>query len=170
MPDRGRVLVANTTPLIALAAATGSLDVLRFLYDQVVVPLEVAEQVRGGGRSAFGVEVFQDARWLEVRSGPATLPAFLRNSLDRGEAAVIQTALDLDIPLVCIDEAAGRRVARLCALDVTGSIGILLKARRMGFVLSIPDALRRMREHGISLSDRVVRFALAQDDEWSKGT
>lgn len=170
MPDRGRVLVTNTTPLIALTAAIGSVDVLRFLYDRVVVPLEVAEEVRGGGRSAFGVDVFQDARWLEVRSEPATPPALLRNSLDRGEAAVIQTALDLDIPLVCIDEAAGRRVARLCALDVTGSIGILLKARRAGFALSISDALGRMREHGIWLSERVARFALAQDDEWSKGT
>ncbi len=46
MPDRNRVLVTNTTPLIAITAATGSLDVLRFLYSRVVVPLEVAEEVR----------------------------------------------------------------------------------------------------------------------------
>lgn len=170
MHDRGRALVTNTTPLIALTAATGGLDVLRFLYGRVVVPLEVAEEVRAGGRSAFGVDVFHDTQWLEVRREPVALPAFLRNSLDRGEAAVIQTALDLGVSLVCIDEVAGRRVARLCALEVTGSVGILLKARRTGFALSIPDALRRMRGHGIWLSDRVVRFALAQDDEWSKGS
>lgn len=31
MPD-GRSIVTNTTPLIALAAATGSLDILQVLY------------------------------------------------------------------------------------------------------------------------------------------
>ena len=42
MPDRGKTIVTNTTPLIALTAATGSLDVLRSLYTRVVVPYEVA--------------------------------------------------------------------------------------------------------------------------------
>jgi hypothetical protein len=31
MPDQARVVVTNTTPLIALTAATGNLDVLRTL-------------------------------------------------------------------------------------------------------------------------------------------
>ena len=126
MPERSQVLVTNTTPLIALTAATGSLDVLRFLYTRVVVP-----------------------------------QPFLRNSLDRGEAAAIQTALNLSLPLVCIDETAGRRIARLCALNVTGTVGVLLKAQGMGYALNIPDALQRMRDHGIWLSGQVVKFALS---------
>ena len=50
MPERSDVLVTNTTPLISLAAATGSLEILRFLYRHVVVPHEVAEEVRAGAR------------------------------------------------------------------------------------------------------------------------
>ncbi len=65
MPDRSQALVTNTTPLIALTAATGNLDV--------------------------------QGRTVELQS-------FLRNSLDRGEAAAIQTAMNLSLPLVCIDE------------------------------------------------------------------
>ena len=42
MPDSEQTVVTNTTPLIALTAATGSLDALRFLYSRVVVPFEVA--------------------------------------------------------------------------------------------------------------------------------
>lgn len=34
MPDRPSTLVTNTTPLIALTAAMGDLDVLRFLYQR----------------------------------------------------------------------------------------------------------------------------------------
>jgi len=48
MPDQAKVVVTNTTPLIALTAATGNLDVLRCLYSRVVVPYEVAEEITAG--------------------------------------------------------------------------------------------------------------------------
>ena len=162
MPERSQVLVSNTTPLISLVAATGSLEVLRFLYRRVVVPLEVAEEVRAGGRYAFGVDAFQGADWLDIQPAPVALLPFLQNSLDRGEASVIQTAMNFGLPLVCIDETAGRRVARLCDVTLTGSIGVQLKAQRLGYDLSMPEAIARMRRQGIWLSDSVVRFALSQ--------
>jgi predicted nucleic acid-binding protein len=70
--------------------------------------------------------------------------------------------MNLGVPLICIDETLGRRVARLCGLELTGTIGVLIKAQRSGFPLSMPDAVQRMREKGIWLSDKVVQFALAQ--------
>jgi len=60
---------------------------------------------------------------------------------------------------------AGRRVARLSKLNLTGSIGILLKAKSMGYPLSIPEALNRMRARGIWLSSSVVRFALEHNQQ-----
>jgi len=60
----------------------------------------------------------------------------LRNSLDLGEAAVIQLALQHGIPLVAIDETVGRRFARLSGLTVTGAIGILLRAKSLGYPCS----------------------------------
>ena len=44
---------------------------------------------------------------------------------------------------------------------VTGSIGVLLKAKSVGYPVSIPDAINRMRERGIWLSKDVIDFALA---------
>jgi len=77
-PAQARCLVSNTTPLIALTAATGGLDVLRHLYQRVVVPLEVADEVRAGGPKAFGVDVFNAAaHWLEIQPGPVVLQPFV---------------------------------------------------------------------------------------------
>jgi predicted nucleic acid-binding protein len=61
---------------------------------------------------------------------------------------------------VCIDEVAGRRIARLNDLSVTASIGVLLRAQREGYPFSMLEAIDRMRERGIWLSQRVVDFAL----------
>ena len=85
--------------------------------------------------------------------------------MDRGEASVIQTALDEGIETVCIDEAVGRRVARLNGLKVTGSIGVLLRAERTGWNFSMAEAIRRMIGQGIWLGDGVVGFALREAGE-----
>ena len=161
MLDHAKVVVTNTTPLIALTAATGHLEVLRALYSRVVVPYEVAEEIKAGGRESFGLDVFEQASWLEISPAPVVLSPYLQNTLDRGEASVIQTAQQLGITLVCIDETIGRRVARLSNLSVTGSIGVLLKAKATGFPISLPEAINCMRERGIWLSQTVIDFALA---------
>ena len=66
---------------------------------------------------------------------------------------------------MAIDETVGRRFARLSGLTVTGSIGILLRAKTLGYPLSITEAIRRMRQRGIWLSAKVVEFALREAGE-----
>ena len=56
------------------------------------------------GKDAFALDVFERATWLDLIPAPARLSPYLENSLDRGEAAVIQSALDRHLDLVCIDE------------------------------------------------------------------
>ncbi|MEQ9670107.1 DUF3368 domain-containing protein [Coleofasciculus sp. G2-EDA-02] len=70
-----------------------------------------------------------------------------------------------NIQTVCIDEVAGRRIARLSGLSVTGSIDILLRAKREGYPLSIQQAISQMLNRGIRLSPTVINFALLQANE-----
>ena len=155
-------LVINTSPLISLVAALGDLNVLDSLYQQVLVPWEVCQEIQKGGADGFAVAEFEQATFLKKYPTPVEIPPFLSKTLDRGEAAVIQLALTAGISTVCIDEAAGRRVARLHDLSLTGSIGILIRAQREGYPFAMPQAIAQMREKGIWLSERVVRVALEQ--------
>ena len=159
-----RTLVINTSPIIALVAALGDLQVLK-MYEQVMVPLEVHQELSAGGPANFALAEFEAAHWLDKRTQPVAIGTALGNSLDKGEAAVIQLALYENFQTVCIDEAAGRRIARLNGLLVTGSVGILLRALHEGYSFSMREALDRMRARGIWLSDRVVAFALTQAGE-----
>ncbi|OIP15881.1 MAG: hypothetical protein AUK51_12225 [Comamonadaceae bacterium CG2_30_59_20] len=105
--------------------------------------------------------IFWQSSWLTINDAPVVLPPYLKNALDLGEASVIQTALQLGIQRVCIEETIGRRVARLSNLNVTGSIGVLLKAKSLGYPVSMPAAINRMHERGIWLGSDVISFALA---------
>ena len=164
MPEPPR-LVINTGPLIALVAALHDLAILENLYQEVLVPFEVCREMRARGCRAFAIQQFEEARWLTKKEQPLAIDSLLANSLDVGEAAVIQLALNEQVSTVAIDETVGRRVAKLSGLKLTGSIGILLRARREGFSFSMREALERMRARGVWLSQQVVDFALRQAEE-----
>ena len=163
MPD-SKEIVINTSPLLALSAALGDLSVLQSLYQQVFVPFEVCQEIEKGGLSGFSVAEFKSASFLHKLDKPLIISPFLKNSLDIGEASVIQLALNNNIQTVCIDETVGRRIARLNNLSLTGSIGILIRASKEGYLFSMRDAIKNMQARGIWLSDSVIKFALEQVD------
>ncbi len=164
MPKAQRIVI-NTSPLIALVAALGELRILQSLYQEVLVPYEVGQEILVGGTTNFAVREFNLAHWLSKETTPLTISPLLLNSLDSGEASVIQLALDRNIKTVCIDEAGGRRIARLSGLSVTGSIGILLRAKLEGHPILIKEAIEKMLRQNIRLSSTVIKFALKQAGE-----
>ena len=147
----------------------GNLSLLKNLYKRVVVPLEVHDEILAGGSFAFGVREFQESEWLNVRDSGCNPGPILMHSLDIGEAAVIQSAFDLSVSRVCIDEALGRRVARLHGLNVTGSLGVILKAIREGHEIDLRLCIDRMRIQGVWISkrteDKALRMAANIRDE-----
>ncbi len=163
MSNTPKSIVINTAPLLALIAAWGGLQPLQPLYRRVLVPWEVGEEIRRGGVAGFGIAEFEAADFLQRQAAPLNITAFLRNSLDLGEAAVIQLALNEGIDTVCIDETAGRRVARLHELKLTGSVGILVRAKQSGQIFSMREAIARMQAQGIRLSETVIAFALSHE-------
>jgi predicted nucleic acid-binding protein len=157
-------IVMNTGPILALIAGLGNLNILKSLYKKVIIPYEVCGEIFAGGISGFGVEEFNGASFLYKIDKPVFIQPHLRNSLDLGESSVIQTALNKNIHTVCIDEAVGRRVARLNDLKITGSLGIMIRAKNEGHSFVFRDAINQMKSRGIWLSDRLITSALKQID------
>jgi predicted nucleic acid-binding protein len=151
--------------LLACIAGCGSLAPLERLYEEILVPREVIEEIEAGGPQGFGVAEIAAATWLHRWPVSVQPSPLLCNTLDKGEAGVIQLALDEGVGTICIDETVGRRLARLCGLQVTGSIGLLLRARREGRIDSLGKVMDQMRARGIWLSDAVVTFALRESGE-----
>jgi predicted nucleic acid-binding protein len=161
MPETESIVI-NTGPLLALIAGYGDLSLLEKIYKRVLVPFEVCQEIEAGGTTAFGLKEFVQSDFMEKQAAPLEIVQFLKNSLDMGEASVIQLALNQNIRTVCIDEAVGRRIARLNGLCLTGSIGVLLHAKHKGVDISMPEAINRMQSNGIYLSKKVIDFALRQ--------
>jgi predicted nucleic acid-binding protein len=159
MPGQ-RKLVINTGPILALAAAK-QLSLLNSLFSRVIVPVEVVREITAGGRTQFAREEFAAAAtWMDQRQTDTLVPPFLATALDLGEASVIALAQTENVATVCIDETLGRRYARLHGLGVTGSLGILLRAKKQGSDIKVREAIALMRRHGIWLSPTIEAEAL----------
>jgi predicted nucleic acid-binding protein len=159
MHREAQLAVVDATPIIALALI-GRMDLLQRLYSQVVMPLAVQAEVFAGGPVAVGSAELRQATWLRVISLQDTRRAELLSDLDRGEAEVIALAQELDADLVIIDERMARRHARRLGLRLTGTLGVLLRAKSLGLVPSIEPLIKQLLRGGIRLSDAVVIEAL----------
>jgi predicted nucleic acid-binding protein len=158
-------IVSNTGPLIALALIE-RLDLLQSLYHEIIIPRIVHEELLQRGEEAPGVAAYLQATWIQKRELFSPVELSLLATLDSGEASVIQLARDCHIQHVLIDERKGRKVARVIyQLDVIGTAGILVKAKRHGLVNNIREALLGMRTHGYYLHDRIVELALKEARE-----
>jgi len=117
------------------------------------------------GKIRFGIKELTDATFIEKNNKTLNISPMLANTLDKGEASVIQYALDNNINIVSIDETIGRRIARLNNLKLTGSLGILLKAKKQGFDINITKAVQNMKQKNIYLSEKLIQEAIRIAEE-----
>ena len=153
-------IVINTGPIIALIAALSDLEILRKSYKKVIVPYEVSEEILAKGKERYDAKIFNYDNWIKKYKNPVKIEPFLMNSLDKGEAAVIQIAMNENIKTVCIDEVAGRRIARLNNLKVTGSLGIIISAIKKGKNIDIKETIKNMRNNGVWISKVLEQKAI----------
>lgn len=160
MPDAAHVVVVNTTPLVALAVV-GRFDLLRLLYTQVLIPPAVQAEVLAGGQVGVGVADLKQADWLRVTElrDPRRVDMLLTD-LDRGEAEVIVLAQETNADLVIIDERLARWHATRLGLTLTGTLGVLLRAKSLGHIAAVKPLLEQLCEGGIWLSEQVVAEVL----------
>ncbi len=164
MLDPVRKVVVNATPLIALASV-GHIVILRHLYNEVVIPPAVYSEVLAGGQYGIGVADIHDADWIKCVALSDSRRADVLVDLDRGEAEVIALAQEIDADLVIIDERLARRYAKRSGLTLTGTLGVLLRAKSQGILPHITPLIHGLQANGIYLSDEIVAQVLKLADE-----
>ena len=141
-----RQIVSNTGPLISLEKLSQGYDLIRRLYDKLIVPLVVLEEVAAGQFATPGeyLQHYAISNLIEMRtvSRPHELPEAER--LHEGETQAIQLALELRLPLL-IEETVGRGVAQSVGLQISGIAGQIIKAFRQG-ILSATEAQDNLSE------------------------
>jgi predicted nucleic acid-binding protein len=158
-------VISNSSPIIHLTKV-GRLDLLHELYDVVVVPSAVYAECLSEGKDRVEIEIIKRADWLQV--APVSnhlLVRLLMTELDDGESEVIALALERKAELVLLDDADAREKARIYALNMTGTLGVLLRAKHEGKILVFRDILDQLIQTGFRIHPRLRKRFLEEAGE-----
>lgn len=147
-------VIANNTPLAALWVV-GRLDLLRELYDEVLIPLAVYDEFLATERT-LRQTALEQAPWIMPVSleNPQRTRAYV--GLDQGEAEVLALAEERNARLVLVDERKGRRYARRLGLPLTGTLGVLMLAKEKGLIARVAPLLAGLQDAGLYLDPALV--------------
>ena len=140
------IVYSNTTPFIALASI-GRLELLPKIFGKVHVAEAVIEECAEGGRAL--VPDLRQLDWILPVADDNDAALTVLFELDRGEKQTILLALKHKAGKVIIDEQIGRRTAEYLGLNVTGTLGVLAKAKTLALIDSFRDAALAMQQQGI---------------------
>lgn len=160
------MIISNATPLIAFSRI-GQMGLLRRVVGEtLVIPNAVADEVSAYEGPGLGSVDLALEPWIQpLALADDRQVRLLLPSLDRGEAEVIALALERKARLVLMDELIGRKIAESLGLAVTGSVGVLIRAKKLGEIPAVKPHLERMLRSGIHFSRTFVEAVLQSEGE-----
>ncbi len=141
-------VISNSSPLINFAALE-RLDLLHTLYGTIAIPDAVYQEVVVAGRGYPDAAAVEQAGWIVRESvHTATAVAALRD-LGPGEAEAIILAVEHPGSLLLLDDRQGRLAASRFGINVIGTLGVLLVAKRKGLVIVVAKYKSPLKGDGI---------------------
>ncbi len=132
------MVITNSGPLIALAKL-GFLDILGRLYEKVMMPRAVYEEVVSGGLAGGYADPLQIQlalqrnflKVMEVKNPSSRVESL---PLDKGEKEVLELALENQAGLLLMDDKLAREQAKILGMTVKGTLGVIITAYRQDFL------------------------------------
>jgi len=107
-----------------------------------------------------------EAVWIKTQKiRDNKLKRALMMELDEGEAETIVLALELSADLILLDDYDARKVARSFGLKVTGTIGILIKAKQEGKIRSLKKEINGLMKSGFWIDRELYKRILKESGE-----
>ena len=151
-------VIVDTSPLQYLHQA-GLLDLFPRLYGQVVVPGAVVTELEAGRAQGIVLPDIASLPWVAIRTPqhPGLLP--LVTDLGAGEREALALALEATDALVVLDDGLARRFARQLGLTMTGTLGVLLRAKQASYLDQVEPIIDQLEALGFHL-DPATRAAV----------
>jgi predicted nucleic acid-binding protein len=122
----------------------------KFRFAQTIITIEVKREFGEGLPDWIIVNQVQNAQMTTA----------LKEQVDLGEASIIALALENEDHLVIIDDNKGRKLAERLSLNYTGTLGILVKAKKEGMIPLLKPILEKIEETDLRLSEKLKNILL----------
>ena len=149
-----KTIISDTSCFIILTNI-GELELLHKVYGQIVTTLDIANE--------YGETL---PEWVEIVSVKDKYrQQLLEMQIDKGESSAIALALETPNSTIILDDYKARKIADKLGLVFTGTIGVIIKAKLNGIILSIKPLLEKIKQTDFRLSAEIELHALKEAKE-----
>jgi predicted nucleic acid-binding protein len=132
-----------------------NLQLLQKLFGTVTTSTEVAEE--------FGKPL---PEWIQIKSAQdKNFQSALFLQVDLGEASAIALAAEHQPSLLIIDDMKGRKLAQKLNLTITGTLGLILIAKREGIFPAIKPIFDKIQMTNFRIAPTLLEDILKQAGE-----
>jgi len=160
------IVVVNSTPVILLQNI-GQLDLLQKMYGRVYIAEAVYQEVIvAGAEKDGGSDFISQNNWIEVSKirNDAARKTFV-TSLHIGEVETMILAMEMSADLCVLDDLLARKHAKRLDINVIGTLGILLAAKKLKHIDSVKLLIDKLISVGMFISDSLYESVLSLADE-----
>lgn len=149
-------VVLNASPLILLCN-TGLDFILPALFREMVIPEAVWKEIVKGSHVDKAAQILPELDYL-TRKAVEDIPGVVRWDLGAGETAVLSFVATHHGYTAVLDDMLAKKCARSLEIPTMGTGSLLILAKERGVIASVEEALYKLRDAGLWISDAVIRM------------
>lgn len=160
------MIVSNTTP-ISNFLHLGQMEILKTIFKELHVPMAVHSEIEAYFSGDYQWQRCLDENFIirtEVRTAPKIKELMIH--LHMGEAEALCLCIENNAQLCLLDDRDARIIARLNNIPVSGTLGVLMKAKKMGIIESVKGLMDRLKtDHHYWIDDATYIKVLSLSNE-----
>ena len=146
MPD---IIISDTSCLVLLDKI-GRLELLKSCYSTIFITKEIQFE--------YGNEL---PKWVIIEQPKdSVVQKTLEQVLDKGEASALALALERQSTTIILDDLRARKVAKSLNLTITGTLGVLVKAKQDGVIDKVRPLIDELLKTDFRVSENVIERIL----------
>ncbi|WP_445730845.1 DUF3368 domain-containing protein [Mariniflexile sp.] len=149
-----KTIISDTSCLIILSKIE-ALGLLQKVYGEIITTSDIAEE--------YG-EILPE--WIIIKNVKDKFKQkILELQIDKGESSAIALAIETPDSILVLDDLKARKIALQLELTITGTIGVIVKAKLTGKIPSIKPYLDKIKTTNFRISSEIESQALREANE-----
>ena len=150
-----RKVISNSTPLIALKKIE-KLELLYKIYGEIIIPYGVYEEVILESSVKEPHDFIKESGFIKImKIRNEEAKRLFSTSLHKDEVEIMILAVEVKANLCIIDDLLARRYAKYNNLNITGTIGVLLKAKELCIITKIRPIMDELIDSGVYIDSKL---------------
>ena len=149
MPQKFNIVIADTSCFILLHKID-ELQILKAVFKNIYTTSIIKKELGKPLPAWIKITDPKDQHYQNI----------LELDIDKGEASAIALSLEMKNSLLILDDLKARKLAEKLHLDYTGTLGVIIKAKKSGLIKSVVPIITKIRKTNFRFSELVIRELL----------